>query len=134
MGMTHACGATAAPGMLMAARDLLREHPHPASDEIRHALEGSLCRRTGYGGTAGRTGRGDVAMRSARRPDAPSAPPGLGKSAHGATRLCTCGRRDGGGAAERGRFRRGAQTGGGGARGRPGARGRSGSCVRFSRR
>src|ERR1051325_1891448 len=26
------------PGMLMAARDLLREHPHPTSDEIRHAL------------------------------------------------------------------------------------------------
>ncbi|RPF38824.1 (2Fe-2S)-binding protein [Streptomyces sp. TLI_185] len=36
------------PGMLMAARDLLREHPHPTSDEIRHALEGNLCRCTGY--------------------------------------------------------------------------------------
>jgi len=36
------------PGMLMAARDLLREHPHPTSEEIRHALEGNLCRCTGY--------------------------------------------------------------------------------------
>lgn len=36
------------PGMLMAARELLREHPHPTSDEIRHALEGNLCRCTGY--------------------------------------------------------------------------------------
>ncbi|MFI6659234.1 (2Fe-2S)-binding protein [Streptomyces sp. NPDC050523] len=36
------------PGMLMAARDLLREHPHPTPDEIRHALEGNLCRCTGY--------------------------------------------------------------------------------------
>jgi aerobic carbon-monoxide dehydrogenase small subunit len=36
------------PGMLMAARDLLREHPHPTEDEIRHALEGNLCRCTGY--------------------------------------------------------------------------------------
>ncbi|MFF4255780.1 (2Fe-2S)-binding protein [Streptomyces sp. NPDC001663] len=36
------------PGMLMAARDLLREHPHPTTEEIRHALEGNLCRCTGY--------------------------------------------------------------------------------------
>ncbi|WP_405865245.1 MULTISPECIES: (2Fe-2S)-binding protein [unclassified Streptomyces] len=36
------------PGMLMAARDLLREHPHPTSEEIRNALEGNLCRCTGY--------------------------------------------------------------------------------------
>ncbi|ANS69993.1 putative carbonmonoxide dehydrogenase [Streptomyces lincolnensis] len=36
------------PGMLMAARDLLRENPHPSADEVRHALEGNLCRCTGY--------------------------------------------------------------------------------------
>jgi carbon-monoxide dehydrogenase small subunit len=36
------------PGMLMAARDLLREHPHPTPDEVRHGLEGNLCRCTGY--------------------------------------------------------------------------------------
>ncbi|MFF7468437.1 2Fe-2S iron-sulfur cluster-binding protein [Streptomyces sp. NPDC008092] len=36
------------PGMIMAARDLLRENPHPSSDEVRQALEGNLCRCTGY--------------------------------------------------------------------------------------
>jgi aerobic carbon-monoxide dehydrogenase small subunit len=36
------------PGMLMAARDLLRENPHPTAHEVRDALEGNLCRCTGY--------------------------------------------------------------------------------------
>ncbi|WP_369393964.1 (2Fe-2S)-binding protein [Streptomyces sp. CG1] len=36
------------PGMIMAARDLLRENPHPGPDEVRQALEGNLCRCTGY--------------------------------------------------------------------------------------
>ncbi|MCX4238131.1 (2Fe-2S)-binding protein [Streptomyces ortus] len=36
------------PGMIMAARDLLRENPAPSADEVRHALEGNLCRCTGY--------------------------------------------------------------------------------------
>lgn len=36
------------PGMLMAAHELLRTNPSPSSDEIRHALEGNLCRCTGY--------------------------------------------------------------------------------------
>ncbi|MFF5139829.1 (2Fe-2S)-binding protein [Streptomyces sp. NPDC013157] len=36
------------PGMIMAARDLLNENPHPSSDEVRQALEGNLCRCTGY--------------------------------------------------------------------------------------
>ena len=36
------------PGMTMAASDLLRENPHPSDDEIRHGLEGNLCRCTGY--------------------------------------------------------------------------------------
>ncbi|MFD7478224.1 (2Fe-2S)-binding protein [Streptomyces sp. NPDC059837] len=36
------------PGMIMAARDLLRENPAPGPQEVREALEGNLCRCTGY--------------------------------------------------------------------------------------
>jgi carbon-monoxide dehydrogenase small subunit len=36
------------PGMVMAAVSLLREHPDPSDQEIRKALEGNLCRCTGY--------------------------------------------------------------------------------------
>lgn len=36
------------PGMILAAHELLREHPDPTDDQIRHGLEGNLCRCTGY--------------------------------------------------------------------------------------
>ncbi|QGG94824.1 (2Fe-2S)-binding protein [Actinomarinicola tropica] len=36
------------PGMVMAAVSLLEEHPSPTEDEVRHGLEGNLCRCTGY--------------------------------------------------------------------------------------
>jgi carbon-monoxide dehydrogenase small subunit len=36
------------PGMVMAAVSLLRENASPSEDEIRSALEGNLCRCTGY--------------------------------------------------------------------------------------
>jgi carbon-monoxide dehydrogenase small subunit len=36
------------PGMIMAAAGLLAEKPNPTEDEVRHALEGNLCRCTGY--------------------------------------------------------------------------------------
>jgi carbon-monoxide dehydrogenase small subunit len=36
------------PGMIMASRQLLERNPNPSEDEIRHALEGNLCRCTGY--------------------------------------------------------------------------------------
>jgi carbon-monoxide dehydrogenase small subunit len=36
------------PGMIMTAVDLLKNNPHPTEEEIRHALEGNLCRCTGY--------------------------------------------------------------------------------------
>jgi carbon-monoxide dehydrogenase small subunit len=36
------------PGMVMATIGLLDENPSPSDDEIRHALEGNLCRCTGY--------------------------------------------------------------------------------------
>jgi carbon-monoxide dehydrogenase small subunit len=36
------------PGMIMASVDLLNERPSPSEAEIRLALEGNLCRCTGY--------------------------------------------------------------------------------------
>ncbi len=36
------------PGMIMSARSLLERNPNPAEEEIRHELEGNLCRCTGY--------------------------------------------------------------------------------------
>jgi carbon-monoxide dehydrogenase small subunit len=36
------------PGMIMAAVGLLNENPSPSEQEIRHGLEGNLCRCTGY--------------------------------------------------------------------------------------
>lgn len=36
------------PGMIMSAADLLQKNDNPSEEEIRHALEGNLCRCTGY--------------------------------------------------------------------------------------
>jgi aerobic-type carbon monoxide dehydrogenase small subunit (CoxS/CutS family) len=36
------------PGILLTAKALLDENPHPSRDEIRQALSGNLCRCTGY--------------------------------------------------------------------------------------
>ena len=36
------------PGMVLAAVSLLQEQPNPSEREIRQALEGNLCRCTGY--------------------------------------------------------------------------------------
>jgi carbon-monoxide dehydrogenase small subunit len=36
------------PGMVMSVVDLLEHTPDPTDAEIRHALEGNLCRCTGY--------------------------------------------------------------------------------------
>ena len=36
------------PGMIMTTYDLLSRNPNPTEGEIRHALEGNLCRCTGY--------------------------------------------------------------------------------------
>ncbi len=36
------------PGMIMQSIDLLGENADPSEDEVRHGLEGNLCRCTGY--------------------------------------------------------------------------------------
>ncbi len=52
------------PGMLMSATALLERNPHPDEDEVRYALQGNICRCTGYVNiveavvAAGRVGEG----------------------------------------------------------------------------
>jgi aerobic carbon-monoxide dehydrogenase small subunit len=36
------------PGMVLSAKQLLAANPNPTDQEIRHGLEGNLCRCTGY--------------------------------------------------------------------------------------
>jgi carbon-monoxide dehydrogenase small subunit len=36
------------PGMIIAATQLIDRNPDPSREEIRHGLEGNLCRCTGY--------------------------------------------------------------------------------------
>ena len=36
------------PGMVFAAREVLRVTPNPSVEQIRHGLEGNMCRCTGY--------------------------------------------------------------------------------------
>jgi aerobic carbon-monoxide dehydrogenase small subunit len=36
------------PGMIMTAADFLARNPNPTEEEVRHGLEGNLCRCTGY--------------------------------------------------------------------------------------
>src|SRR5437868_3297519 len=48
-GEQHAlqCGYCT-PGMLMSASALLEHTPHPTEDEVKVALQGNICRCTGY--------------------------------------------------------------------------------------
>jgi aerobic carbon-monoxide dehydrogenase small subunit len=36
------------PGMVMAVRQLIEDHPDPTQEQVRHALAGNICRCTGY--------------------------------------------------------------------------------------
>jgi len=36
------------PGMIMTAYDLIKRNPNPSEAEVRHGIEGTMCRCTGY--------------------------------------------------------------------------------------
>ena len=36
------------PGMIMASKQIIDRNPNPTEEEIRHGLEGNICRCTGY--------------------------------------------------------------------------------------
>ena len=36
------------PGMIMASKQIIDRNPSPSEEEIRHGLEGNVCRCTGY--------------------------------------------------------------------------------------
>jgi aerobic carbon-monoxide dehydrogenase small subunit len=36
------------PGMIMVSKQIIERNPNPTDQEIRHGLEGNLCRCTGY--------------------------------------------------------------------------------------
>jgi carbon-monoxide dehydrogenase small subunit len=38
------------PGMLMSAKHLLERNPSPSEEEVRKAIQGNICRCTGYAG------------------------------------------------------------------------------------
>ena len=46
------CGAIqcgfCTPGMIMSAKGLLLKNPNPTEEEIKEAVEGNICRCTGY--------------------------------------------------------------------------------------
>ena len=53
------------PGMIMSALDLVAHNPDPSEQEIRHWLEGNLCRCTGYHNIVKAIKAGAAAMRQA---------------------------------------------------------------------
>jgi carbon-monoxide dehydrogenase small subunit len=64
------------PGMLMSATELLRQRPNAGEREIREALEGNLCRCTGYQGIVAAVAEvlADARLASVERHVVPEAP------------------------------------------------------------
>jgi aerobic carbon-monoxide dehydrogenase small subunit len=54
------------PGMVMSAIDLVRHVPSPSEHDVRHWLEGNLCRCTGYHNTVEAVLAGADAMRGGK--------------------------------------------------------------------
>jgi carbon-monoxide dehydrogenase small subunit len=52
------------PGMVMTAIDLVKEHPAPSEETVRSALDGNLCRCTGYHNIVKAVQAGAAAMKA----------------------------------------------------------------------
>ena len=52
------------PGMVMAVRQLIADHPDPTQEQVRHALDGNICRCTGYQNIVAAVLRAARAMRA----------------------------------------------------------------------
>jgi aerobic carbon-monoxide dehydrogenase small subunit len=59
------------PGMIMAAADLLERNPNPTEEQVRHGLEGNLCRCTGYHNIVKAVHEAAAAMRGGATAGAP---------------------------------------------------------------
>ena len=55
------------PGMVLRTCDLLQRNPDPSEAEIRHGLEGNLCRCTGYQNIVAAVGAAAKAMKAEAR-------------------------------------------------------------------
>lgn len=55
------------PGMIMTACDLIRRNPDPSEAEVRHGIEGTLCRCTGYQNIVAAVREAAVRMKSEPR-------------------------------------------------------------------
>jgi aerobic carbon-monoxide dehydrogenase small subunit len=67
----HACHGLqcgfCTPGMVMSAIDLVAQNPNPSEADVRHGLEGNLCRCTGYHNIVRSVLQGAEAMRGGAR-------------------------------------------------------------------
>jgi aerobic carbon-monoxide dehydrogenase small subunit len=70
------------PGMIMTAADLLQSNPSPSEADIRHALEGNLCRCTGYQNIVEAIQTAATALRE-RRGETPRIEPAAATSSSG---------------------------------------------------
>jgi aerobic carbon-monoxide dehydrogenase small subunit len=51
------------PGMVMALRQVLADKPDPSEADVRHALDGNICRCTGYQGIVAAAMKAAAALR-----------------------------------------------------------------------
>ena len=53
------------PGMVLALRQVLEDEPDPTEDQVRHALDGNICRCTGYQGIVAAAMKAATVLRAA---------------------------------------------------------------------